>query len=103
MTDQKPFVACGCCGVKISPVIGCNTTFQTYFRCSRQYNHRCKRLSDVKQCKSFHLFCFWVNWLVLFLAVLCNVVLFYPSFHSFFLFFNFVKTHTLPIRIKKID
>ena len=42
MTDQKPFVACGFCGVKISPVIGCNTTFQTYFRCSRQYNHRCK-------------------------------------------------------------
>ena len=26
MTDRKPFVACGFCGVKISPVIGCNTT-----------------------------------------------------------------------------
>ena len=25
MTDRKPFVACGFCGVKISPVIGCNT------------------------------------------------------------------------------
>ena len=35
MTDQKPFVACGFCGVKISPVIGCNTTFQTY--CVHQF------------------------------------------------------------------
>ena len=25
MTDRKPFFACGFCGVKISPVIGCNT------------------------------------------------------------------------------
>ena len=25
MTDRKPFVACGFCGVKISPVIGCKT------------------------------------------------------------------------------
>ena len=24
MTDRKPFVTCGFCGVKISPVIGCN-------------------------------------------------------------------------------
>ena len=25
MTDRKPFVACGFCGVMISPVIGCDT------------------------------------------------------------------------------
>ena len=25
VTDRKPFVACGFCGVKISPVIGCST------------------------------------------------------------------------------
>ena len=25
VTDRKLFVACGFCGVKISPVIGCNT------------------------------------------------------------------------------
>ena len=25
ITDRKPFVACSFCGVKISPVIGCNT------------------------------------------------------------------------------
>ena len=25
VTDRKPFVACGFCGVKISPVIGYNT------------------------------------------------------------------------------
>ena len=40
VTDRKPFVACGFFGVMISSVIG-YITFQTYFRCSRQYDHRC--------------------------------------------------------------
>jgi len=36
VTDRKPFIACGFCGVKISFVIGYNTiNIPDYFRCSR--------------------------------------------------------------------
>ena len=40
MTDRKPFVAYGFCGVKISPV---------RCRCSRQYSHRCKTKCSASQ------------------------------------------------------
>ena len=53
VTDRKPFVACGFCGVKISPVIGYNTINNRVNRerkaCRAKYFKA--KVEHLKECK----------------------------------------------------